>query len=87
MQFSIVALFVGTAAAIPATLSAKLAARDGICSALLYSIPMCCSADVLNCNPPSSANGLEGFRKAGGAAGALPRCCTITTGSFLCKDV
>ncbi|OAQ60493.1 fungal hydrophobin domain-containing protein [Pochonia chlamydosporia 170] len=85
-----VALFAGAALAHPAA----LAARDGPCPDLLYSVAQCCSTDVLgvadlDCSTPSSANDAEDLKSSCSTAGAAPKCCTIPVAGLgvLCKDV
>ncbi|KAJ3479781.1 hypothetical protein NLG97_g8231 [Lecanicillium saksenae] len=101
MQFSVVALFIGAAIAIPATpatlktMTAKLASRDGgVCGDLLYGTPVCCTVDVLgladlNCDTPSSANDSADFKKSCTDASASAHCCTLNLldgVGLVCKD-
>ncbi|KAM0331610.1 hypothetical protein ACHAQA_003289 [Verticillium albo-atrum] len=79
---AIVALFAGSAMALPAT----LVARAGVCQDTLYSVPQCCATNVLDvasldCSVPSSANDAADFSASCGASGAQAQCCTVPVAS------
>ncbi|KAK2591462.1 hypothetical protein QQS21_010838 [Conoideocrella luteorostrata] len=87
---AILVLFAGAVLAQPA---AQLARRSGVCTDLLYSVPTCCSTDVLgvadlSCSTPSSASSGPDLMQSCGAEGKAPKCCTLGLAEIgvLCQD-
>ncbi|KAG6297052.1 hypothetical protein E4U46_000700 [Claviceps purpurea] len=84
--FNTILTFVaGTVVALPttdknATFPAKMGSRGhGVCPDFLYSVPSCCSTDVLgilglDCSTPSSTWNLKGICAS---EGKQPLCCTL----------
>ncbi|KAG6020984.1 hypothetical protein E4U19_001468 [Claviceps sp. Clav32 group G5] len=91
----ILALVAGTVLALPTTeksasFPAKMGSHGGgVCPNLMYSVPSCCSTDVLglldlDCSTPSTTWDLEGTCAS---IGKSAHCCTIDLSNGLGLDV
>ncbi|KAF3929104.1 Cryparin [Dactylellina cionopaga] len=86
-------LFVGAFAAPLLSESQVLHRRGAACPDVLYSVPTCCSADVLgladlSCSTPGSASSGSDLKSSCGGQGKAAKCCTLDlleTG-VLCSD-
>jgi hypothetical protein len=88
MPFKMITLSLVLAAFLVSTVLAGVACPD-----LFYSVPTCCSTDVLgladlSCSTPTSASSGADLKSSCGAKGKAAKCCTLEQADIgqLCQD-